>query len=183
MNEKNLLASARASLKKENVEMFSFSELSTAPELKELGQNRGLPFTFLEGETLTFESLKDAVFFTSTFKSGGNTYHILKTFAVSDKRGLVRVPAAALCRIPSLEEERDLLFAENEFGKKLADAEADWLRLVLCCEAGKVKVTKRLMLHQDRWVTNKETNERERVQDSPELLNRKSLVCFQFATV
>jgi len=182
MNEQGLFAQGTASLRKENVQILSYQEVMNSPELTELGQSRGLPFMFLEGETLTFQPLDQAIFFVSTFKAAnGQKYNILKTLAVSDKRGLVRVPAPALCRIPSLESEQEELFADNLLGKQFAEAEADWLRLQLCCELGQIVVKQRILMHQDRWVTNKETNERERIPDSEDLPNRKQLVCFKFA--
>lgn len=182
MNEKNLFSNAIAALNNEGVETFNWESIKDSPEIQLLGQNRGLPFSFLEGETLTFQPLNEAVFFTTLFKQGEKTYKVLKTLAVSDKRGVIRVPASSFCRLPSLEEERTILFDDtNVFGRALAEAESDYLRLYLCCEAGTVKVLRKLVLHCDRWVRNKETGENERIPDSADAINRKTLNCYQFS--
>lgn len=173
-------------------ELLNWKEAIASPDFKEYGMNRGLRLQFYVGDVLHFMPLDKAVFFTTTFKSGGNTYKILKTLCVITHDGVdtVReVPAAIFCRIPSLEKEQDLLWKDNALGKQIADAEADYLRLKICCETGDVLVTWKSghngaeTLHTDRWYTDKDTDERVCVHDSEDLpaSERISLTCYKFA--
>ncbi len=175
-------------------ELLNWEEAIATPDFKEYGMNRGLRLEFYVGDVLHFMPLNKAVFFTSTFKSGGNTYKVLKTLCVITHDGVdtVReVPAAIFCRIPYLEKEQEILWKGNAFGKQIADAEADYLRLKICCETGDVLVTWKSgkdgaeKLHTDRWYTDKDTDERVCVHDSEDLpeSERVSLVCYKFAPV
>ena len=175
-------------------ELLNWNEAIASPDFKEYGMNRGLRLQFYVGDVLHFMPLDKAIFFTSTFKSGENKYKILKTLCVITHNGVdtVReVPAAIFCRIPSLEKEQEILWKDNALGKQIADAEADYLRLKICCEIGDVIVTWKSgkdgaeTLHTDKWHTDKETNERTCVRDSEDLpeAERAQLVCYKFAAV
>ena len=175
-------------------ELLNWNEAIASPDFREYGMNRGLRLQFYVGDVISFMPLNQAIFFVSTFKSGGSTYKVLKTIAVITHDGVdtVReVPAAIFCRIPSLEKEQEILWKDNVLGKQLADAEADYLRLKLLCETGSVRVTYKSgsdgaeTLHTDKWHTDKDTNERVCVRDSEDILEseRAKLVCYKFAAV
>jgi len=171
-------------------ELLNWQEAIASPDFREYGMNRGLRLQFYVGDVLHFMPLDKAIFFTSTFKSGGSTYKILKTLCVITHDGVntVReVPAAIFCRIPSLEKEQELLWKDNALGKQIADAEADYLRLKILCEIGDVIVTWKSgsdgaeTLHTDKWHTDKDTDERVCTRDSEDLpeSERAKLVCYK----
>lgn len=197
MNEAiaNALTSKVNELRASGVSLLSWKQANESPDFKEFGQNRGLRLRFNKGDILHFPSLEKAVFFTTSFKSGGKTYQVLKTLAVvesSAHESLVReVPAAIFCRIPALETEQELLWKDNSLGYRLASLEADYLRLQLLCETGDIKVTwasgrdGEPDMHTDRWYTDKDTGDRVCVHDSEDLpaKDRIRISCYRFSAM
>lgn len=165
----------------EQTPTIKWEDILNSDEVKNLGQNRGLRFSLIKGDTLVFPELSKATFFLSRGKIGSTAYAVLKTFVWSETlQEVLRLPAPILCRVPSLQEEQEILWQDNSFGKRLAEAEGDYLRLKLCCEAGKVLVKDELLLHQDQFKL--ENGQRVRIPDSPDLEHRRILRCFKFAT-
>ena len=164
--------------------LMSYEDLMKDPELLHLGENRGTRFTFVVGEHVEFPDPKTAVFFTTSFTGADKkVYKVLKVLAVSSLRGVIKVPAAALCCAPFLEEEKAELYKDNELGRRLADQQPDYQRLMIVV-GHTVDVfykSKDQEFHTDFWKTDGDV--RTHVEDSKDLPKRKNLTCYKFRFV
>lgn len=167
-------------LKVLGIQTLSREQIAKDPNLMNLGTNRGIPFDFIEGEVLAFPEV--AVYWVQHVTIRKEGYDILKCLAYSDKRGVIEVPAPSLCRVPSLDEERQILFENNDLGKKLSEqGKPDVYRFDIVHDLKKIKVTERITtLHQDGFSIG-EDGVRHRIPDSPDLPNRRSITCYKFA--
>lgn len=180
MNEIKAIAAKKSNLQSSGVKMLSFEEIMKDPEFLHSGESRGIAFTLREGEVLVFEELDKAAFYYTTFLARDKKEHkVFKTIAYSSIRGAIEFPLAKLCYAPSLDTERDKLYdKDNSLGRMLAEAGSDHARISIVA-GKKVEAFGKETLHQDYWRTNKETNEREKIEDKEDLPYRKPLLCFR----
>lgn len=186
MNEarKNAYDAEVSAMMASGASVMSFEDILKNPELMTLGENRGSRFTFVQGEHIEFPDAKTAVFFTTSFTGNDKkTYKVLKVVAVSSLRGIIKVPAASLCCNPFLEEEKASLYQDNDLGRKLAEQQPDYQRL-MTVSGHTVEVfykSKPDEYHSDFWKV--EGDQRVHVEDSKDLPKRKSITCFKFRFV
>ena len=167
-----------AELSVSGIKTFTKEEILKDPDLLSLGENRGIPFSFIEGEILTMPEIMKYTVRTYTLR--GETRKSLQFLALSNLRDVIEVPVSIFCRVPSLESERAQLFVEeNALGKKLAEQMPDIRRADVLCAKKTVTVFKRVPLHQDSWYTD-DAGIRHRVPDSEDLPNRRILWCYMF---
>lgn len=167
-----------AELKINGIQTFSKEEVLKNPDLMNLGENRGIPFSFMVGEVLTLP--ETMVYVPHSFTRDGTQRFTLWFLAESQYRGVIEVPIAIFCRVPSLESERELLFTEeNALGKSLSEQIKDVRRGDILHDRKTVTVFNRMQLHQDSWYTD-DAGVSHRVPDSEDLPNRRTLWCYQF---
>lgn len=101
----------------------ALSDENALKQFESIGQNKGLVFSFKEGETVTFPSAEDACVSPKSWKDkSGKTQRSLNCMAHSDLRGQFDFPIAALRRVP-VEEDRARLFGDdNTLGEALAQS-------------------------------------------------------------
>ena len=101
----------------------SLSDENALKQFESVGQNKGLVFSFKEGEIITFPSAEDACVSPKSWKDkSGKTQRSLNCMAHSDLRGQFDFPIAALRRVP-IEEDRARLFGDdNTMGESLAQS-------------------------------------------------------------
>jgi hypothetical protein len=162
--------------------LMGIEQAKKDPDFIQSGQNRGGGFTPINGEVFEFPALEKMHFFFTEFTRDKKTYKVLKVLAQSSIRGIVEFTVAKLFYCPSLLSEREELYKDNLLGRQLADAGNDYKRLVLV--SGKIlefHSRNDKDFHEDYWVTDKDTQVRTKVVDSPDLppSKRKSLVCFK----
>ena len=162
--------------------LMGIEQAKKDPDFIQSGQNRGGGFTPINGEVFEFPALEKMHFFFTEFTRDKKTFKVLKVLAQSSIRGIVEFTVAKLFYCPSLLSEREELYKDNLLGRQLADAGNDYKRLVLV--AGKIlefHSRNDKDFHEDYWVTDKDTQVRTKIVDSPDLppSKRKSLVCFK----
>lgn len=177
MNGSNLYDAKINELKNNGVQILTREDILKNPDIMFLGENRGIPFDFIEGETITLP--ENPIYWAHKFHIRKEEYVMLKCLADSDKRGVIEIPAPIFCRVPALEEERQLLFEDNDLGKKLSEQMPDVRRLDIVHECKKIHITQKLTLHQDSFSVD-EAGVRHRIPDSPDLPNRRNLTCYKF---
>ena len=178
MKSEELFAAKVGELKINGIQILTREEILKDPNIMLLGDNRGIPFDFIEGEQLTFPN--NPVYWVHRFRVRKEDYSMLKCLAMSDRRGVIELPAPIFCRIPSLDEERQILFENNEVGKKLSEQMPDIRRFDILHDLKKIQVSSRITtLHQDGFYTD-EAGVRHRVPDAVDLPNRRPITCYKF---
>lgn len=181
MKSEEMFAAKVNELKNHGVLILTREEILKDPNILYLGENRGIPFDFIEGEVLTLP--EKPVYWVHHFQVRKEDYSMLKCLAISDRRGVVELPAPIFCRVPALDEERQILFENNEIGKKLCERMPDIQRFDIIHDLKKIKVVERITtLHQDSFQTD-DAGIRHRIPDAVDLPNRRSIVCYKFAKV
>jgi hypothetical protein len=159
--------------------MVSLSDETALAKLEHIGQNKGLAFSFREGETIVFPPLSDACVSSKTWKDKTKKSQTsLYGMAHSDARGgQFDVPLAAFRRVP-IESEREDLYEDNSLGEMLAQSNlSDIDRYKLLC--GKtIRVVSVEKLHSPHFDWDAEKGEWAR---HPEKVD--NLTCFKFEDI
>ena len=95
-------------------------------DLFAIGEGKGIPFEFKEGEMITFRPYEENDLIVRISKLNGKEYKLLSVIAESNIRGEVEVPLSIFRRIPALEEDRqrlvrDYSLTENLLQNNLSD--------------------------------------------------------------
>ena len=94
--------------------------VSALDELQAVGQGKGLPFEFVDGEVITFDKFEESVIVVRHSELNGKTYSMLSVVADSNKRGKdLEVPIAIFRRVPELPEEREWLVKDSALNERL----------------------------------------------------------------
>lgn len=94
--------------------------VSDLDELQSIGQGKGLPFEFVDGEVITFDKFEDCVIVVRHSEFQGKIYSMLSVIADSNKRGKdLEVPMAIFRRVPALQEEYDWLVNDSPLNERL----------------------------------------------------------------
>lgn len=191
MYKEKEFAAKQDTLKSSNpsIKFLSYSEAMKDLEFIHSGESRGVAFQIEEHEVLYFPPLDQCVIFWTTFldRREKTEHKVFKTLAYSSKRGWVEFPLSRLCYVPGQEYEQKLLWTdENCLGKYLAMAGSDPARLGMV--AGKYVEAYHVFdgdhtLHQNYWRRNKDTGQREFIEDADGLDYRKPLRAVQFKEV
>lgn len=191
MFETKAFTAKQESIKTANpkVVFMTFEEAMKDNDFLHSGENRGINFSIEPNEVFRFPELNECVIYWSTFwdKQDKVERKTFKTLVFSSMRGWIEFPLAKFVYVPGQKYELDKLFTpENRLGKFLADAPSDPARLVLV--AGKTIEAYHIfdqdqILHQNYWRKNRETGEREFIEDRDDLAYRKPLRAVQFKEV
>ena len=101
----------------------SLSDESALKQFENIGQNKGLMFSFKDEEVITFPSAEDACVSPKSWKDKtGKTQRSLNCLAHSDIRGVFDFPIAALRRVPVDEDRPSLYDDDNVLGEMLAQS-------------------------------------------------------------
>lgn len=111
--------------------------VSALDELQSMGQGKGLPFEFLDGEEITFDKFEECVIVVRHSELDGKKYPMLSVVADSNKRGKdLEIPLSIFRRVPILPEEREWLLKESPLNEKMIrNSLGDLARLMLVAGA------------------------------------------------
>lgn len=170
------MANAIAWTKKAN--SVSLSNEAALKEFESIGQNKGLAFSFRDGEIITFPPLADAAVSAKQWKDKAKkTQRSLTGLAHSESRGQFDVPLAAFRRVP-IESERGQLYDEdNVLGETLAQSNLSDIERYKLLVGKTIRVTV-VKLHSPVFEWDTEKLEWKRLEDK---LN--DLTCFKFEDI
>jgi len=94
--------------------------VSALDELYAIGQGKGLPFEFLDGETITIDPFDQCVIVVRHSELNGKVYSMLSVIVDSDMRGEdLEVPLSIFRRVPELAEDRAWLVEDSPINEKM----------------------------------------------------------------
>lgn len=159
--------------------MVSLSNEEELAKLEQIGQNKGLAFSFRDEETITFPPLADAAVSVKTWKDKAKkTQSSLYGMAHSTVRGgQFDVPLAAFRRVPIEEERAQLYDEDNILGETLAQSNLSDIERYRLLAGKTIKVTV-VKLHSPVFEWDKDSGEWKRVEGQ---LN--PLTCFKFEDI
>lgn len=115
--------------------------VSDLDELYTIGQGKGLPFEFVDGEVITFDKFEESVIVVRHSELNGKIYSMLSVIADSNKRGKdLEVPMAIFRRVPELPEERNWLTNDSSLNEKMLRASMSDLARLFLLAGNKISV-------------------------------------------
>ena len=115
--------------------------VSQLDELYAIGQGKGLPFEFLDGEVITFDKFDQCVIVVRHSELNGKTYSMLSVVADSDKRGKdLEIPLSIFRRVPELSEERAWLVEASPLNERMLRQNLSDLSRLLMLAGNKLSI-------------------------------------------
>lgn len=114
---------------------MSLADAEKNRKMMEIGEGKGLSFSFIEGEKILFPKPEEAFPYTKKFRDTD----LLYITGYSDKRGrFVEIPISTFRKRPVGEGELERIYDEtvNSLNCRLAEASNDLARFRILCEVG-----------------------------------------------
>ena len=111
-------------------------------EIQSLGEGKGIPFSFKEGEVITFPAFEEMGFVKRTVTFKEKDYAVLSVLAESNFRKDIEVPLSIFRRLPAFDEDRKVLFDKAPLTEELLQSQLGDLGRAKLLAGTKVKIAK-----------------------------------------
>lgn len=171
---------------KEGEKVFNIGELlklkdqgdAEIDELFALGEGKGLPFEFKEGEIVEFPKFEECDLIVRISKLNGKEYKLLSTIATSNMRGEIEVPISIFRRTPAIEADRKRLVEGSALTEQLLQNNLSDIARLQIVSSKSLIVSAALRMAKVMFKLVSGRTERVDVESLPET-ERKSMLFYQ----